>query len=61
MALFEGRQPNHYTIRKGGQTKIIHQLPGTAKDASRLCGDLDPDPDELPTSIAIERQLRVKS
>jgi len=27
LALFERRQPNHYTIGKGGRTKMIHQLP----------------------------------
>jgi transcriptional regulator with PAS, ATPase and Fis domain len=26
-ALFASRQPNHYTICKNGQKKIIHQLP----------------------------------
>jgi PAS domain-containing protein len=26
-ALYASRQPNHYTIRKNGQRKIIHQLP----------------------------------
>ncbi len=26
-ALYAGRQPNHYTISKNGQKKIIHQLP----------------------------------
>jgi transcriptional regulator with PAS, ATPase and Fis domain len=25
--LFERRVPNHYTIRKNGQKKIIHQIP----------------------------------
>jgi len=27
MALYEGRQPNHYTVSKGGVKKMIHQLP----------------------------------
>ncbi len=26
-ALFASRQPNHYTISKNGQRKVIHQLP----------------------------------
>jgi transcriptional regulator with PAS, ATPase and Fis domain len=49
MALFEGRQPNHYTIRKGGQTKIIHQLPWYRE--GRFAGFVEissPIPDELP-------------
>ena len=25
--LYESRRPNHYTIRKNGRKKIIHQLP----------------------------------
>ncbi len=25
--LYEAQRPNHYTIRKNGQKKIIHQLP----------------------------------
>jgi transcriptional regulator with PAS, ATPase and Fis domain len=27
VALFADRQPNHYTVSKGGRTKMIHQLP----------------------------------
>jgi transcriptional regulator with PAS, ATPase and Fis domain len=26
-ALYRERRPNHYTIRKNGQMKVIHQLP----------------------------------
>lgn len=26
-SMYKARQPNHYTIRKDGQKKIIHQLP----------------------------------
>ncbi len=32
-ALYAGRSPNHYTIRKGGRRKIIHQLPWYAGGA----------------------------
>jgi len=26
-SMYQAQQPNHYTIRKNGQKKIIHQLP----------------------------------
>ncbi len=31
--LYAGRAPNHYTIRKGGVKKVIHQLPWYAGGA----------------------------
>ncbi|MFI5166170.1 MAG: diguanylate cyclase [Thermoanaerobaculales bacterium] len=27
LALYKDRKPNHYTISKGGRTKMIHQMP----------------------------------
>jgi transcriptional regulator with PAS, ATPase and Fis domain len=47
--LFEGRAPRHYTIRKNGQRKIIHQIPWY-RDAA-FAGFVEisiPIPDELP-------------
>ncbi|MGD1149067.1 MAG: PAS domain-containing protein [Thermoanaerobaculaceae bacterium] len=49
MALYEGKQPNHYTIRKGGRKKIIHQLPWYSE--GRFAGFVEisiPVPDDLP-------------
>ena len=48
-ALYESRAPNHYTIRKKGQKKIIHQIP-CYKDGL-FDGFVEisiPIPDELP-------------
>jgi transcriptional regulator with PAS, ATPase and Fis domain len=47
--LYETREPNHYTIRKGGRRKIIHQLPWRRE--GRFAGFVEisiPIPDELP-------------
>lgn len=48
-SMFKDRQPNHYTIRKNGQKKIIHQLP--LFDNGRFAGYVEisiPIPDHLP-------------
>jgi transcriptional regulator with PAS, ATPase and Fis domain len=48
-ALYVSRQPNHYTISKNGQRKIIHQLPWF-KDGT-FAGFVEisiPVPDTLP-------------
>ncbi|OYV72386.1 MAG: hypothetical protein B7Z74_05650, partial [Deltaproteobacteria bacterium 21-66-5] len=47
--LYEVREPNHYTIRKHGRRKIIHQLPWYRK--GEFAGFVEisiPIPDELP-------------
>ena len=47
--LFATRAPNHYTISKGGQKKIIHQLPWYR--SGRFAGFVEisiPIPDDLP-------------
>jgi len=49
VALYEAREPNHYTIAKNGQKKIIHQLPWYRD--GRFAGFVEisvPIPDELP-------------
>ena len=47
--LYEVRQPNHYTIRKNGRRKIIHQLPWYRKGAFAGFVEISiPIPDELP-------------
>ncbi len=48
-ALFARRTPNHYTIRKSGRRKIIHQIPWY--DGGAFAGFVEisiPIPDELP-------------
>jgi transcriptional regulator with PAS, ATPase and Fis domain len=48
-ALYESRQPNHYTISKNGQKKIIHQLPWF--EDGTFAGFVEisvPVPDQLP-------------
>jgi transcriptional regulator with PAS, ATPase and Fis domain len=48
-ALFAERAPNHYTVTKNGQRKIIHQLPWFRE--GRFAGFVEiavPIPDELP-------------
>ncbi|MCU0723784.1 MAG: PAS domain-containing protein [Planctomycetes bacterium] len=48
-ALYETRKPNHYTIRKKGQRKIVHQLPRF--EGGTFAGYVEisvPIPDELP-------------
>ncbi len=47
--LYARREPNHYTIRKKGQRKIIHQIPWY--EAGRFAGFVElsiPIPDEMP-------------
>ena len=47
--LYARKSPNHYTIRKQGQRKIIHQIPWTVK--GEFAGYVEisiPIPDELP-------------
>jgi transcriptional regulator with PAS, ATPase and Fis domain len=48
-SMFQTHQPNHYTIRKNGQKKIIHQLP--LFNDGEFCGYVEisiPIPDHLP-------------
>jgi transcriptional regulator with PAS, ATPase and Fis domain len=48
--LYERRAPNHYTIRKKGQRKIVHQIPWYAADGT-FAGIVEitvPIPDALP-------------
>ncbi|MBP7147696.1 MAG: PAS domain-containing protein [Acidobacteria bacterium] len=48
-ALYRDRRPNHYTIRKNGQRKIIHQLPWYRDGKFAGVVELSvPIPDELP-------------
>jgi len=47
--LYASQQPNHYTIRKNGQKKIIHQVPWF--EAGVFGGFVEfsiPVPDEMP-------------
>jgi hypothetical protein len=47
-ALYAAREPNHYTIRRNGQRKIIHQLPWF--DGGSFAGFVEisiPIPDEM--------------
>ena len=47
--LYQAQQPNHYTIRKDGQRKIIHQLPWY--QGGQFAGLVEisiPIPDDLP-------------
>lgn len=47
--LYEAKLPNHYTIRKKGQKKIIHQIPWTKDGAFAGFVELSiPIPDDLP-------------
>jgi transcriptional regulator with PAS, ATPase and Fis domain len=49
LELYETRSPNHYTIAKGGQRKIIHQLPWF--DGGAFAGFVEisiPIPEALP-------------
>jgi transcriptional regulator with PAS, ATPase and Fis domain len=47
--LYEARQPNHYTISKNGQRKIIHQLPWFRDGVFAGFVEISiPIPDELP-------------
>jgi transcriptional regulator with PAS, ATPase and Fis domain len=48
-ALYASRQPNHYTISKNGQRKIIHQLPWFANGAFAGFVEISiPIPETLP-------------
>ena len=48
-ALYESKAPNHYTIRKKGQKKIIHQLPWFKDGAFAGYVEISiPIPDDLP-------------
>ena len=47
--MYKDRQPNHYTIEKNGQRKIIHQM--SLFDGDLFCGYVEisiPIPDHLP-------------
>ncbi len=48
--LFRSQAPNHYTIRKDGKRKIIHQIPWRSADGA-FAGYVEisvPIPEELP-------------
>jgi transcriptional regulator with PAS, ATPase and Fis domain len=48
-ALYARQAPNHYTIRKNGQKKIIHQLPWFENGAFAGFVEISiPIPDDLP-------------
>jgi transcriptional regulator with PAS, ATPase and Fis domain len=48
-ALYRRREPNHYTIRKNGQRKIIHQMPWFKGGVFAGFVELSiPIPDDLP-------------
>ncbi len=48
-AMYQERQPNHYTITKNGRRKIIHQMPLFDGDVFRGYIEISiPIPDELP-------------
>ncbi len=50
VGLYEARRPNHYTIAKNGQRKIIHQLPWY-DESGAFAGFVEisiPIPDDLP-------------
>jgi PAS domain-containing protein len=48
-ALYATQRPNHYTIRKNGQRKIIHQLPWFENGVFAGVVEISiPIPDELP-------------
>ncbi len=49
-ALYAAQAPNHYTIRKNGQKKVIHQLPWFDEKGA-FAGFVEisvPIPDEMP-------------
>jgi transcriptional regulator with PAS, ATPase and Fis domain len=49
LELFEQRRPSHYTIRKNGQKKIIHQIPWYRDGAFAGFVEISiPIPDSLP-------------
>ena len=48
-SMYRERRPNHYTIRKNGQKKIIHQLPLMNEGVFQGYVEISiPIPDELP-------------
>jgi len=48
-AMYKDHQPNHYTIQKNGQRKIIHQLPLFKEGVFRGYVEISiPIPDHLP-------------
>ncbi len=48
-SMYEARQPNHYTIQKNGQRKIIHQIPLLKEGVFRGYVEISiPIPDHLP-------------
>jgi transcriptional regulator with PAS, ATPase and Fis domain len=48
-ALYASREPNHYTISKNGQRKIIHQLPWFRDGVFAGLVEISiPIPDDLP-------------
>jgi transcriptional regulator with PAS, ATPase and Fis domain len=48
-ALYARQQPNHYTIRKAGQRKIVHQVPYFTDGAFAGIVEISvPIPDDLP-------------
>ena len=48
-SMYQAHLPNHYTIRKNGQRKIIHQLPLMSEGVFRGYVEISvPIPDHLP-------------
>ncbi len=48
-SMYKARRPNHYTIRKDGQKKIIHQLPLVKEGLFHGYVEISiPIPDDLP-------------
>jgi transcriptional regulator with PAS, ATPase and Fis domain len=48
-SMYKGRQPNHYTIQKNGQRKIIHQIPLLKEGIFHGYVEISiPIPDHLP-------------
>ncbi|MCX6834173.1 MAG: diguanylate cyclase, partial [candidate division Zixibacteria bacterium] len=48
-SMYKVHQPNHYTIRKNGQRKIIHQLPLVKEGVFQGYVEISiPIPDHLP-------------
>jgi transcriptional regulator with PAS, ATPase and Fis domain len=47
--MYKSHQPNHYTIRKNGQKKIIHQIPLSKEGVFQGYVEISiPIPDQLP-------------
>jgi transcriptional regulator with PAS, ATPase and Fis domain len=48
-SMYRTPKPNHYTIRKNGQRKIIHQIPLSNEDGFQGYVEISiPIPDQLP-------------